>query len=599
MYNFKRVLIIGIVYLLSSTASQAQNWYFDKDSLGGTCNNKGPGTLTQPFCDIFKKFWNDEFNPQAGDTIFIRKGTYIGRIFWIKNTALKNGTPANPITIKAYPGETVVFDGLGTTDFLIKLYGPTHDLHFIGPFEAKNYSYTLDGDVVTSLRTNLVFDGWTIHDGSMGFLLRYVGNTIVRNCTFYNLKGSTGSIADNVIGVSIRGNATLHSNNVTIENSIAHDINDGKGNDNGDADGFHTDQYCDNVKFKNLAAYRCSEDGVDTKANMVTMENIVSYQNGATGIKMWGGGQGKANKYTTSNLLTFGNTETGVKCTGNGDKVIAVIDNMTSWGNGQENLKNTTGGDASDGCSLTVRNSILGQGGINTILFPAPKPQHTTSLNLDLVNINHTSSSIAINPGRCPNLTGKFTLLQYTDGSFNADLEGGVDCVGYGTMSGRTVNPSSFDPKLVDAPVVFEWASIAENAISSSMLTLVTEASYPWPSPSVGHYIEINDDGVKRQITGIGNSTNRTIEFSPAVAFKVCGRATDCRGTRVTGWSSGTTYKNDLRLSAESPAHNVGIWIRGVHCALADDKGGKDLTGCIHWLGCAPDLGYVTPPTPE
>jgi len=149
----------------------------------------------------------------------------------------------------------------------------------------------------------------------MGFLLRYFGDTVVKNSTFYNLKGSSTAIDDNVIAVSVRGSSTLHSDNVTIENCIAYDINDGKGNDNGDADGFHTDQYCDRATFRNLRAYRCSEDGVDTKAQTVVMENIITYHNGATGIKMWGGGQGRTSTYKASNLLSYGNTETGVKCT--------------------------------------------------------------------------------------------------------------------------------------------------------------------------------------------------------------------------------------------------------------------------------------------
>jgi hypothetical protein len=393
--------------------------------------------------------------------------------------------------------------------------------------------------------------------------------------------------------VSVRGNSTLHSDNITIENCIAYDINDGKGNDNGDADGFHTDQYCNRATFKNLQAYRCSEDGVDTKAQTVIMENITTYNNGATGIKIWGGGQGRTSNYATSNLLSYGNTETGIKCTGNGDFVTATIDHMTSWGNGQENLKNTTGVDTSNACNLTVRNSILGEGKQSAILFPVPLATYTTFLSLNRTNITHSGSAQTINPIGCSKLSGKYTTAHYTDSTFNTDMTAGVNCDGaYGTMSGSAINPTSFNPQLIDAPTAFEWASIATAAITSNTLTLVTEASYPWPAPVVGHYIEIDDDGIKRQITAVGNATTRTITFTPAVSSQICGRATDCRGVRVIGWATGTTHTNDMSLASDSLAIDAGLLVSGKHCAHSDDNGGSGLSGCIHWNGTAPDLGF-------
>jgi hypothetical protein len=584
---------ITAAILTIATTAQAQDWYFDKDSIGGTCKDTGAGTITQPFCNIFNKLWNASWDgAQAGDTIYIRQGTYTGRLFWIKDTALTKGTPSQPIIIKPYPGETVIFEG-SPTDLLFNLYGRTHDLHFIGPFEARNYTKILDGDVPESLRTNLMFDNWTIHNGSMGFLLRFVKDTVVRNCTFYNLKGLPTGIDDNVIGVSVRGNAGLHSDNITIENCVAHDINDGKGNDNGDADGFHTDEFCDRATFRNLQVYRCSEDGLDTKAQTVTMENVIAYHNGATGIKIWGGGQGRVSNYAVSNILSYGNTETGVKCTGWLDTVTTTIDNMTSWGNGEENLKNTTGVDESSACNLIVRNSILGEGGQSAVLFVAPEATYTTSLNLINTDIIHSGLYQAINPMGCSKLNGKYTTAHYTGGTFNTDMTAGVNCEGYhGTMSGSATNPSSFNPQFVDAAPVFEWSSIATAAITSNTLTLVTESSYPWPSPVIGHYIEIDDDGIKRQITAVGDATTRSITFTPAVSSTVCGRATDCRGVRIVGWRTSATHTIDMSLASDSAAIDAGLWVNGIHCALADDNGGSGLTGCLHWKGAAPDLGF-------
>jgi parallel beta-helix repeat protein len=55
-----------------------------------------------------------------------------------------------------------------------------------------------------------------------------------------------------------------------------------------------------------------------------------------------------------------------------------------------------------------------------------------------------------------------------------------------------------------------------------------------------------------------------------------------------------------LRPAEGSPAIDNGEFIPGYHCALADDNGGAGLTGCKHWYGSAPDIGYFefTGPSP-
>lgn len=584
-----------VFHFLTVSNSLAQDWYFDKDSIGGKCSDTGTGTLTEPFCNPFNKFWNLMWNgAQAGDTIYLRGAKYTGSLFWLKSSVLTNGTEQSPITITPYNNETVIFDGGGTTPLLIKLYGTHNGLHFIGPFEATGYWGLLDGDAVATNHSGWKMDNWKIHNGSFGFYFRHFQNTTVKNINCYNLKGNPTHIDDHVMCIGFRGDPGIVSDNIYIENSVAHDINDGKGNDNGDADGFWTNEYVNNVYFKNITAYRCSEDGVDTKAKNVTMENIVSYHNGATGIKMWGTYQKDITTYNAKRILSFGNTETGVKCTGLTDTVTATIDNLTSWGNGQDNVKNTTGIDTSGGCNLTIRNSILGEAGGTSILFPVPRSGFQSQLHLINTNIFQPSGSIAINPLGCSILSGKYTVDQYTNGTFNSEMTTGVSCGGvYGTIRGSSVGASSYLPSLVDAPPAFQWASMAQNVITSDTLTLVTEASYPWPTPAVGQFVEINDDGVKRQIIKVGDATTRTIQFSPPVSTQVCGRATDCRGTRVTGWTYATSYTNDVSLTSESLAIDTGLFVNGVHCTLADDAGGKDLTDCIHWNGSSPDLGYL------
>ena len=592
-----------MVIMAAATTSQARSWYFDKASIGGTCSNSGQGTISQPFCDIMSKLWDDSWNgAQAGETIYIRQGTYTGRLFWIKQGVLANGTPSQPITIRPYPGETVVFDGQGTDLFMV-YSGATnivHDLSFIGPFEIKNYIKVLDGDFPNAPRTNLLFDNLDVHDGSMGLLFRYVDGVIVKNSQFHDLKGFASGIDDNVIGVSVRGVLGNLSDNITIDNCVAHDINDGKGNDNGDADGFHTDQFVNHFTIKNSSAYRCSEDGMDTKARVVLLENVKAWDNGATGIKMWGGNIGIPSSYTMRGALTYGNSETGVKCTGWGpastDRVTATVDHLTSWGNGEDGFKLSVGTDTSAGCNVTLRNSIIGATRDDDLTIYVPRTGYDSTVNLADTDIYHTGSVNSITAMGCAPLSGKYTPAQYAANTFNTDLSGGYACGGvFGTLTGTSSRPLIFNPLLVDAPPKFEWASVAESAITANTVMLydpVAEASYPWPNPVVGHYVEINDDGVKRQITAV-NATTRIITFSPAVSSSVCGRAMDCRGVRVVGWATSTVYTDNMHLSKTSPAVDAGTLVSGVDCALGDLNGGAALTGCIHWRGTKPDLGFT------
>ena len=54
---------------------------------------------------------------QPGDTLLVRGGSYLGQ----ELTSMRSGTSGLPITIKAYPGESPVFDGQNSIATLIDL----------------------------------------------------------------------------------------------------------------------------------------------------------------------------------------------------------------------------------------------------------------------------------------------------------------------------------------------------------------------------------------------------------------------------------------------------------------------------------------------
>jgi hypothetical protein len=65
-------------------------------------NTTGDGTISNPWKTITK----GQSMLAPGDTLFVRGGTYYESV-----TLTKQGTAGNPITIKAYPGETPFMDG--------------------------------------------------------------------------------------------------------------------------------------------------------------------------------------------------------------------------------------------------------------------------------------------------------------------------------------------------------------------------------------------------------------------------------------------------------------------------------------------------------
>jgi hypothetical protein len=76
-------------------------YYVDKDSIGGTCSDDGPGSLTEPWCTVDKA--NNTLT--AGEAVFIREGTYEETIRPVNSGA----SDADRIFFTAYEDENVTF----------------------------------------------------------------------------------------------------------------------------------------------------------------------------------------------------------------------------------------------------------------------------------------------------------------------------------------------------------------------------------------------------------------------------------------------------------------------------------------------------------
>jgi hypothetical protein len=79
-------------------------YYVDRDSIGGSCSDSNPGTLTEPWCTVGKA--NETL--AAGDTVYIRAGTYSEETIEPENSGTSE---SDRITYTAYEDETVTFTG--------------------------------------------------------------------------------------------------------------------------------------------------------------------------------------------------------------------------------------------------------------------------------------------------------------------------------------------------------------------------------------------------------------------------------------------------------------------------------------------------------
>ena len=193
------VLVAVILFLATSNAVFAKNYYVSNLGL-----NTNAGTLELPFktIDYAVKY----SGLAAGDTIFIRGGTYPERV-----KMSKSGTANGRITVINYPGEIPVIDGTGINI-------PSNEFAM---FELRASYVTIDG---LSVKNAVIFGGvkrddgiWANRGGSQ--CIRVLGPNVqqvtIRNCKVTNCLSS--GIA--VWGYSGKNNFT-GATDILIENNV-------------------------------------------------------------------------------------------------------------------------------------------------------------------------------------------------------------------------------------------------------------------------------------------------------------------------------------------------------------------------------------------
>jgi len=149
-----------------------------------TGSDTDPGSLTQPWRTIQKA----ANSVAAGDTVYIRGGTYIGRVI-----LATSGTPSARITFRNYQTETAILDGagisLGNTDALFQIDNRSYIT--VTGLEIRNSTHT---GIRATTGTNLIIENVIVHDSGEHGIAFYnnsvPSNSIVRGCRVYNTSQS-------------------------------------------------------------------------------------------------------------------------------------------------------------------------------------------------------------------------------------------------------------------------------------------------------------------------------------------------------------------------------------------------------------------------
>lgn len=136
-------------------------------------NNSNPGTIDEPLQTIVKAL----SMVLAGDTVYIRGGTYN----FIRNVDINNlGTAEKMITVKAYPGEKVIFKNSSNSGRGIEIGGNYIHLKGISVTEAGDNGIFIDGS------NNIIEECKAYKNGDSGIQLTGgASDNIVLNCDSY------------------------------------------------------------------------------------------------------------------------------------------------------------------------------------------------------------------------------------------------------------------------------------------------------------------------------------------------------------------------------------------------------------------------------
>ncbi len=200
--KMKSVLFLTLIISLMASTSMAATYYVDKNNSNASDSN--PGTESNPF----KTFQQGVNKAVAGDTVFIKAGTYYEYI-----QGKNSGRSGAPITFKNYMSDVVTIDASNHDNYRA-VYFSNHDYITWDGLDLRNgraEGMWISGEYNTVQNSKFYNHGRGIVSGSNGTALNVMesNHTIVRNNSTYNNMWN---------GINIS-----NCNNTTVEHNISFD----------------------------------------------------------------------------------------------------------------------------------------------------------------------------------------------------------------------------------------------------------------------------------------------------------------------------------------------------------------------------------------
>jgi hypothetical protein len=237
--NFLPALVCGLA--VTAATAEAAEWYVTANG-----SDSGAGTQSSPMS--LSKALSGSTPARAGDTIWLRGGTYLGSY-----TTYLSGTASAPIVIRAYPGERVVLDGNNAaakqSGVVLSIYGANTTwwgFEIMSSDSSRDFSdgpHIPVGVLVNESQNikliNLIvhdlpgagFGVWTENTGAevYGCLVYNVGSNHWDHGIYVQNQNGTKRIADNIIvnaashGIHGYGSDSAYLDNITLEGNTVYE----------------------------------------------------------------------------------------------------------------------------------------------------------------------------------------------------------------------------------------------------------------------------------------------------------------------------------------------------------------------------------------
>jgi hypothetical protein len=545
------LLLAGFIIvfsILSSDSKATGNTYY----ISPTGLDTYSGTLAQPFKTITKGL----AVAAAGDTVLVKAGTYNEYVQFTKS-----GTVGSPITLKNYGTDVVTVDAQNSR------------------------VYAIYGDDVS----NIVIDGINVQNATSSNI-RFSGN---QNLTIKNLT-STLAVGSSVTAMNVRFvPSTVWSTNLTLQNvntyGGSYGVYLGEGKINGlniiggkyqyaAWDGLNltlestgdTSVFNQNILVDGAETSYNQRQGIDVIAsNLVTLRNIYSHHNGATGIQLENqvsnaliedficenNSQNPLYTYETgvwidasSNVIVrrgiMRNNQTGFRVAANSTNITAnnllIYSNQDGYSDG-----NSAGVDFSES-SATLYNSVIDSNSLSSSNRGSVAIRGTGNYILKNNIISNDKSNYDIFRTGTNTLTSDYNLIYNTRAINVYNLTKASTWSAYKTSTGQDSHSINIDPLFVDSSngnFKLKSGSPAINAGVNVGLTTDFLQSPISGLPDIGAY-ESNSSVV------VTTPNTYTISYTPGNGGTITGTLSQTvnsgtNGTAVTAVpSTGYTFVN-------------------------------------------------------